>query len=84
MCTLLRTLWPKPQGLECQSIACLSIEESVCLGKQGLRQMRQRKTIQEVRDVQPLGLAHTPPRGRNKKRYFDMVAELAIELARIC
>eukprot|EP00971_Amphidinium_carterae_P005795 114654-Amphidinium_carterae.1 len=38
--------------------------------------------IQE-RSVQPLRLAHTPLRERSNTVYFDMVAELAIELARI-
>eukprot|EP00971_Amphidinium_carterae_P157032 3112800-Amphidinium_carterae.1 len=43
-----------------------------------------KRTIQEKKKVQPLRLAHTPLRGRNNKKYnFDMVAELAIELARI-
>eukprot|EP00971_Amphidinium_carterae_P317808 6317874-Amphidinium_carterae.1 len=34
----------------------------------------------------PLGLAHVPPREHSTERTssFDMVAELAIELARIC
>eukprot|EP00971_Amphidinium_carterae_P151435 3002487-Amphidinium_carterae.1 len=38
--------------------------------------------------LEPLGLAHTPPRGRyvstRTMQLFDMVAELAIELARKC
>eukprot|EP00971_Amphidinium_carterae_P294413 5845436-Amphidinium_carterae.1 len=34
----------------------------------------------------PLGLVHVPPRGHNTEKtwYFDMVAELAIKLARRC
>eukprot|EP00971_Amphidinium_carterae_P184571 3664445-Amphidinium_carterae.1 len=40
----------------------------------------------DVQEDASLGLAHVPPREHSTERtsYFDMVAELAIELARIC
>eukprot|EP00971_Amphidinium_carterae_P312211 6205722-Amphidinium_carterae.1 len=51
--------------------------------------IRTNRKIQKntMNEEAPLGLAHVPPRGHYKTErtwYFDMVAELAIELARIC
>eukprot|EP00971_Amphidinium_carterae_P003967 78920-Amphidinium_carterae.1 len=80
----LRTLWLKPQSL---SVPDRRVRDKVSMV---LCVLRNRK-IQEndvVNSGASLVLAHVPPREHsNRKRtsyLFHMVAELAIELARIC